>query len=95
MSPRAQAMHVADVSMAFCKPCKLLPLNCHQNLACGAHWVWQDLPKKSWAGNVSFSAIREFAFSWERFIHSGDLLVGGSQKKSSARGIFFWVTYAF
>lgn len=24
MSPRVQAMHVADVSMAFCKLCKLL-----------------------------------------------------------------------
>lgn len=43
-----------------------------------------------WGGGASFSAIREFVFSWERFNDCGDLLVGigWSQKKSSAKGIF-------
>lgn len=52
MSPRVEAMHVADVSMAFCKLCKLLLRKTSATALPPTlglwHWMWQDLCGITW-----------------------------------------------
>lgn len=80
MSPRVEAMHVVDVSMAFCKLCKLLLReNCVTELP-PKFALWNPLDVagfiKGYLGWGCFIfSIREFVFSHGKFIHLRDLLL--------------------
>lgn len=71
MSPRVEAMHVADVSMAFCKLCKLLLRKTSATALPPTLGLWNPLDVAGFVwdntgycgGGVAFSAIRKFVFS--------------------------------
>jgi len=84
--PWGTAMHVADISMSFCKLCKLLLREEVATELAAEFGLWnslalagftQDIMGCVLGGGASFSSARQFVFSWERLTDCGDFLVVG------------------